>query len=259
VRNDKFTGRTGWFAKPVSGSRQHYWHFLLGYLLPIVDSEPGRGKRFHVLSCGPAMDGHLVETLARLDLDYSLLDTPQGARRVYVEPWDKIADRRLMVRAAARVMAAWQEFTCSGSDCACSENLLLARSPPPAFYLDGSAQTPGYGSSRRAITNLSEISNYLSQRGVDHCLYEPGAHCLGCQIRAFGQAKRIFGIRGAEWANLIWTPAGNARVKVVDTRPRPPVLERFLFGAGIEHSFLLANETHVEIDPCEAYEFFTGS
>lgn len=178
VRRDAFTGpgsptggrspgrvRSRIFkALPLAGgSREHYYHFLIGYLLPLLHTQSKRGfERFGVLDCGPLFTPILAETLDRFGYAFDVVDDGGIGKAVFVDSWDRLAwQSPEAVRATAEaVRNAWQSYTCAQADCPRSTELLIRRSAPPDYYRSAAAQRTrlgGYGTSRRAITNLDEV------------------------------------------------------------------------------------------------------
>lgn len=260
VRDDAFTG----VSKKVAGSREHFFHFLIGYLLPIVHAQRRyQHGTFLVLDCGPLMTPILRETLNRLNFSFQIVPPHAIKTPVYVEPWDhpqhegwdSISTRALR-SAADLVSAAWRAHTCEQPVCPRSANLLLQRSAAHEYYVSGPAEIKGYGLSRRGVTNWSEVQMVLKDRGIDHAVYEPGRHSLGCQIAAFQQARRIVGMRGAEWANTVWCHAG-ARARILDPAPPATLLTDLLHRLDVHHEFAVVNETLARADPGEVASFLT--
>lgn len=255
VRNDQFTGTP---TATASGSREHFFHFLLGYLLPLIHAQTRyRFDRFLVLDCGPLMTPILEETLKRLDWQFAIVRPGETEVPIYVDAWDYAWTSTRAIRAAANlVSSAWKNDACPQQDCPLSENLLIARSASHAYYTQGAAEVGGYGTSRRGITNWPEIHEFLSSRSINHVVYEPGRHSLGCQIAAFSGARRIAGMRGAEWANAIWSQPG-VRVRVLDPDPPAELLTRFLNRAGVRYEFAIAPQWHAPENPIEVARFLT--
>ena len=48
------------------------------------------------------------------------------------------------------------------------------------------------------------LKEQLVGLGIPAVIYEPGQHSFRCQVRVFQDAKGIIGLRGAEFANLLW-------------------------------------------------------
>ncbi len=275
VRRDAFTGPKyfPWFRlfkndkiikkyhlNLASGSREHYFHFLIGYLLPLIWEQNKRQlDAFNVLDCGPIITPILSETLSRLGYNFEIKTVSEVNHKIYVEPWDiewynNINPDKLFT-VVNLVTKAWEQFTCYNDNCATSENLLIQRSNPHSYYLDGSAERHGYGLSRRGITNMDEISTQLFKKGTNHSIYLPGNHCLGCQIKTFSKTNRLFGLRGAEWANLVWA---NSDVKVLIVDPKPPAVfvTNLLTSLGMQYEFLNVKNSHPTIDPEHVIRFF---
>lgn len=244
-----------------TGSREHFFHFLLGYLLPLVHLQSQhRFKRFLALECGPVLTPILEETLARLGYKFRIVGPYEIQRPIFLDPWDHgwIGHRAFdsVSHAVDLVRKAWCNNPHFGTECPpLSENLLIQRSRPHQFYLDGSAEIKGYGTSRRFMSNLEEVSDYLTHNKVSHSIYEPGAHCLGCQIQAFSTAKRLLGFRGAEWANLIWSTT-EVRVRMLDHNPPASLVGCLMTNLGIRHEFAIVNSARAPENPQEALRFF---
>jgi hypothetical protein len=255
VRNDTFTGTS---TPTCGGSREHYFHFLIGYLLPLVHAQTTlRRDRFLVLDCGPLMTPILAETLKRLDFHFEVVAPREITNPFYVEAWDHGWDRTADVRKAAELMlSAWKNSPCPQSDCARSENLLIQRCASHDYYTQGAAEISGYGTGRRGITNWPEVSAHLTRLGIPHLVYEAGRHSLGCQMATYSQARRIVAMRGAEWANTVWTQPG-VRVRVIDPTPPAELLTGFLDRLGVRHEFAMVNELHAPENPLEVARFLT--
>ena len=256
VRNDYgCLGEAGRYG----GSREHYFHFLLGYLLPLVHVQfQLQHSAFEVLECGPLMTPILDETLQRLGLPARIVPHSAMVDPLPVEAWDHGWSDLDAVRATVdRIRRAWCPPACPQPDCPASEKLLLQRSPAPAYYLSGAAEKPGYGTSRRTITNGAAVSAHLSAQGIDHAIYEPGRHSLGCQIASFRRARRIVGIRGAEWANVIWSCPGLA-VRMYDPAPPARLVTALFERTAVRHEIAVAGSALISVDPSEVARFLQG-
>ena len=250
------------WCRLAPGTRENYFHFLIGYLLPLVHAQSRRRfQRFLAVDCGPLMTPILAETLTRLGHDFRIVGADAVERQVFVESWDKIDPSRpapeAMAMAAALMRRGWEGHVCQGVDCTAAENLLIRRSDCHEHYLGGASHfQDGYGTFKRGITNLDDVSDRLRRAGVPHAVYEPGGHSLGCQIAAFTRARRLLGMRGAEWANLIWSPPG-ARVRMLDHDPPAWTLTHFMRRLHIHHEFSVVPGRHAPEDCDAALRFFT--
>lgn len=243
-------------TSPQIGSREHYFHFLIGYLLPLVDSVGATRREIRVLDCGPLMTPILETTLTALGIPHQLEAPSSTSRHLYLPMWEHDLDRKRLGRAADRVMDACRSQACHGPGCETGDNLVLWRSEPTHFYLSGAAEFSGYGTSRRSISNLAAITQYLSQTGTSHSSYQPGEHALGCQIRAFRRAKAVFGVRGAEWANMVWCAPGRTSALVVHPGEPNGMLDRILSEYAFNHHLAVTDEAHPAFDPEMVRQFF---
>jgi hypothetical protein len=244
------------------GSREHFYHFLLGYLLPVVHAQAWqRFSEFRVLDCGPLMTPILRQTLQRLGHHFEIVPVTQVENPLGVESWDcfhrfnevpeQFADIVNLVRRC------WSVYECPAGPCELTENLIIKRSPPHQFYLNGGAEVTGNGTSRRGITNLEEISEFLKARGLTHTVYDASAHCLGCQIKAFSNANRIIGIRGADWANVIWSRRG-LKVKMYDPTPPAKTISALFLLLGVQAQIIPVPQRQMALNSENTLGFFTA-
>ncbi len=95
--------------------------------------------------------------------------------------------------------------------------LILKRSPQPKYYEKrGIAENPTYGTARRELIGIEDAVQDLRNKNISVKIFEPGKHNLAEQIKVFQNCKGIVGIRGAEFANLIWM---KPKSKVILIRP----------------------------------------
>lgn len=209
------------------GSVQHFWHYMFGYLLPTVDyhlAHAADRRRYALETCGPVMDAVTQECLACLGVDFVIAERDEierqyaGVDETVLEHWDSFTQdpqfrqelRSRLDRVVPALKAAIPNRCGCGADAALAGRiLLLQRSAMPGFYAPGGpAEISGYGRARRYISNLDDVCARMQARGYPVAIYEPGAHSFGCQIAVFSKARGVVGIKGAEFANLIWAAEG---------------------------------------------------
>lgn len=292
------THQLAWDGRVSFGSRQHFYHFLLGYLLPAlhVVRTHGRDRHYVLESCGPVMDPLIDDAMALLGVVHWSVDSTVArdsiAARLVVPRWDvrllrdqlvgseerphhriramrddlrahpdvaaelersdtiprllaDIADLRRSLIEAAGLTTSPSMMTGEG------RYLVLRRSEQPAFYAQGGpAEIPGYGTYRRTLHGIDEGVTWLSRHGYAVSSFEPGAHSLREQIRAFGSSAGAIGIAGAEFANVVWMSPGS---RVVVLRPtvmdHPFVTEILAHLLGIDYVEILVEGTTPRFDP----------
>jgi len=270
------------------GSIQHFWHFVFGYLLPAVDALPPRSHLARWLdrfrrpdrrppeylfeSCGPLMDPVLRECFEAFRLRYTIeekqaiLARQPPPRRLPLEHWDAFtlqpehqpALRQRLTRVVPRLRRVLiNRCPCRRTHGAFDKVLILMRSPEPAFYAPGGgAQVSGYGAARRRLANPEAIRDHFQQAGHPAGLYEPGVHSLACQMEVFTRARGIIGIKGAEWANLIWTPPGTPVYLLTPARRPLPYQRRLAECRDLPFTERICDSDTPEVDPQHALDFF---
>ena len=97
-------------------------------------------------------------------------------------------DYRRDIRALKTAVSRRRSESCSGEY---QKKVLIIRRPRTA------RQT-------RVIGGDELLKEQLVGLGIPAVIYEPGQHSFRCQVRVFQDAKGIIGLRGAEFANLLW-------------------------------------------------------
>lgn len=206
----------------------YYWHFLFGYLFPLVywlnkDSLgilqkkfPARLKqRIYVESCGPFMDKVMHEVLDAMHPRFKILEDHEikqfKAAVIDIPAWDEKIDKRelsLITQVAGQLCTLFSDCNCGCQHLADMRKIVLLDRAAAPRDMVADYKNEDYGRKSRRILNLPELKDDLIRRGLDVEIYKPGLHKLCCQINAFSSAKAIVGIRGAEFANLIWAKKG---------------------------------------------------
>lgn len=122
--------------------------------------------------------------------------------------------------------------------------LIIKRSQQPTYYkTNGKAEVPTYGTARRALVGIEDALRDLRNNGISAEIFEPGKHSLAEQVMKFGNCRGIIGIRGAEFANLIWM---KRRSKVIMIRPlnmtTPLVQEQLAVLMGLKYTEITTSE-----------------
>jgi hypothetical protein len=179
--------------------------------------------------CGPLMNRILIEALAHLHLRPSFEKTlfVENEQReaferdgnptaIVLERWDyRIvrgenldALREILLETRDAIASLLKPWSCCGGDQAEGKHLILQRSAEPTFYqAGGGARRETYGLGRRSFLGIKEGHAQLEALGIPCLTYEPGIHNLACQINHFSACAGIIGVRGAEFANVVWMPA----------------------------------------------------
>lgn len=106
--------------------------------------------------------------------------------------------------------------------------LILKRSEQPEdFCTEKKRQkiSPGYGIARRSLLGTDEAESLLRAKQFPVRVFEPGRHTMLEQISVYANCKGIIGIRGAEFANVIWMPTGSLITMIWPAQMKLPSLQ----------------------------------
>ena len=224
-----------WDERIQYGSREHYWHFIFGYFLPLVDqllnSELVVPHSITISDCGPIMNKILknMSTSLGIKVFFSKGLVVKSNEQIKISKEKIILERydllllnpnfhEYIYSKFINIKKGLERYKSSLECCSykCDNKklktsfLVIKRSPEPDYYKDsGSAEIKGYGEGRRVFSGLDEGVEYLNSIGIQSLIYSPGSHTLFCQMRYFSECKGIIGIRGAEFANLVWMKEGS--------------------------------------------------
>lgn len=211
------------YLKPGSsvGSVQHFYHFLFDYLLPLFElelSDGVAGKGHVIRDCGPMnvwLDFVFGENaFVRVSRETFARDASRRLRNRQIQ-LDRFANRRGIpidiVRFTEVVAAFRNKFL---PPVARRDNVtILDRRPPPAFYLDGSAELEGGGSTRRSISNLDRLTEHISTHSAAILVaFEDTSPAE--QLRIINQTDVLIGQHGAGLSHLLFLHDNAALVEL---------------------------------------------
>ncbi len=204
------------------GAKEHYFHALHGYLLPGLHHALMHhydGIQFE--DCGPLIQPRLSEGCQLAGLAYVDTDESVRADTYRLPRWDRLllhfeappppnsvidAYRQTVTPLLNRLRSAaketWGDFPTQFQQ---DMIAVIRRSDDHPFYhSDRMAAFPAYGTGRSELINASDVARTLQSEGLAAQVVEFGAMSLGEQILTASRASAILGIRGAEFANVIW-------------------------------------------------------
>jgi hypothetical protein len=237
----------------TNGSVEHYYHFLLGYFLPLAIRCDKEGRTpFRVRDCGPM--NRIFGEVAH-DWMIEVMDPGEHLEESslrsasYVVGMD--ASTRYdpeKLRAAAAVVRDALGVASNAEVCGnVARILVVSRGEPDPFYSVGSAEIATSGTDRRSIPNLSDVATALADLGiVTICALERAT--LAEQVQAFQAADIVVAQHGAALANLVWCRSGTGVVQV-DPTGTGHVFSRLSEALGCEHVLIVQESVHAPVDP----------
>ncbi|WP_188968956.1 glycosyltransferase 61 family protein [Neoroseomonas lacus] len=223
-----------------SGSVQHFYHFLFGYLLPFIEHcHALRGThRFLLRDCGPMngllreLDGFAINIVAAnlvlnslVGLNSAVGNLPKIILPGFDSPATYARPRFLQIRRIVqdlygpRIAAAAARHPLAASE---RFVLVIDRAPPHPFYNTAASENRSAGAARRSVPNMAEIHAAIAARH-DAALIRLEDCSLFEQIHLFSRAWRVVGQHGAGLAHMLWAPSGGGLVEILPNPGRRPV------------------------------------
>jgi hypothetical protein len=219
-----------------SGSRQHFYHFMLGVLVPLCRYLALTGEQDLPLilrDCGPMND-----ILYELDLPQMLLAEtgsftrlaetlpPEILRRVTIPGLDigkrtEPAYEAEAVMAGARgLVARWQDrIDKIHADLVAKwpqrpRLMVIERGPPHPFFAQARSHVRTSGAGRRSIANHAQMVTEIARRNPGTRNIRLEGLPLATQIALFRAADVVVAQHGAALSNILWMRADAAIVEI---------------------------------------------
>jgi hypothetical protein len=227
------------------GSVEHYYHFLLGFLVPLVNwyntHDGAAYPKILIRSCAvldPLIHDLAIPNLVVLDKEVhrSLAAQTnwdrQPLRHIHLEGYDDelLFDANLFRNAALDIQKRLgitdllHPFGTSGDTPTIA---IIGRRPPHPYYLSSDAEIASAGSMRRSVPNLDEIAEALQPIGDVHLIYLE-ALPFKEQILWFMRADVIVAQHGAALASLIFCRKGTMVIEILPPETSPLTIVRLL-------------------------------
>lgn len=203
------------------GSVEHYYHFLLGFLVPLVKYFTTRrlsgdsGGLLQIRDCGP-MNRHLRALPIPLKIAHAnpVKAAHDGvtAKRLLGFDQKRFYSYAEFVRFRNFILSAAGPEPHAGSS---TEAILVEREPPDPHYLSEHTEVKSSGSSRRAIANHTEVYSALKQANPSLRNVRLAGMELYAQCRLFNTANLVIAQHGAALANILFMKEGSVVVEIV--------------------------------------------
>ena len=236
------------------GSVEHFYHFLLGYFVPLVRWQEQTGKmEFSVRDCGPMNPWF---NLLRPQSDVDLMTpswmlqrylTRKQEYRVFHE-WDdpRRFHKRTLRHVASTVLSRIQQ---QETPTRSNQITVIERRPSPDYYLTGSSDAYASGSDWRSVPNLQDVVDRLQGMGevqlIDTAILKPVE-----QVHLLAETDVLIGQHGAGLANMMWMKPGSTVIEI-----QPPLITPIdrifasLAGAmSLDHLTVAQTDEHAPIE-----------
>jgi hypothetical protein len=206
------------------GSIQHYFHFILGFLFPlvlwIVNNNIGSSSRLLIKDDGIMM----CKIIDLFNHDIIILDDK--------EFYDATSDKDIVLDGYDDTSKKLHELTPDiifnvrkyiWNLCSVKKNqknnqglTLIERVYPNSFYFSDKCEIQGSGTSRRSIENHYELKSYFKDKIPDYFRNDIlDDQSIFNQVNIFSNTKILVGQHGAGLVNMLWMPAGSIVVELI--------------------------------------------
>jgi len=206
------------------GTPDRFYHFLLGYFVPLVMWQERSGIRdIAVRDSGPHNPWFQMlrpETSVEFLPPGMMLERYLSHRqeRVVFHDWDNPTrfHRRSLVVARR---AAIRNSECPVAPGTNSPRItVVERRPSVGHYRSDSAEFPGGGAEWRSVPNLNDVADSLGQLGqvtvVDTAGMTPQE-----QIHTFANTDILVAQHGGGMSNMLWMESGRCVIEILPKRP----------------------------------------
>jgi Glycosyltransferase 61 len=256
----------------ASGSVEHFWHFFMAVLLPLIAWQSSSGiagsaSRILVRSCGP-MD-RILNELAWPNLvilpkkEHGMIINYQSDDLTFVSLVG-MDSPPLYDEKVIRVAVSYLKHCWTISDNSDDSLLVIDRGPPDPFYLTSDAEIPNAGNIRRSIPNLSELAERLSSLGHNVKLAKLEELPLRQAAALFSQAKIVVLQHGAAMANLVFCQASTQVCEIIP-KTLPSNILKLAFAKslcqslGLNYSYVMQEDLHSPVDVSAVIDAVLGN
>jgi len=252
--------------KNRGGSVEHYFHFLLGFLVPLIlpcnvffisalvqnKIINKKSNKIYIRSCN-IMDRHI------LDINFKYIEIidknmfkekniqPEPRRdnprmQEYIECWgydDPEYYDYSVFHSAKLILSSYLSVDINNHYSFFEKNtirkngkniVLINREAAHPFYNSDCCEIKSAGTRRRSIPNFSELSNAISMEYINTISVTLEEKSISYQIALFKHADIIIAQHGAALANLIWCRPNTTLIEIYPLDMSSIVNKKDLFG-----------------------------
>jgi len=255
ARRDAYKKQTLVLANNWDGSVQQFYHFLLGYLMPLslwLDRKPS--EQVLVRDCGPMniwLDAMGGETRLETIPTGSALHVVVGNRMKHtvlqgLDDPAKFKSKTLVKGAVSIQMRLGMDPILSSKEPAI---LVIDRATSEDFYHQNGSETEMSGKERRHIPNLKHLpdiySGVIPMKVVDLARLSP-RH----QIQVAKESSTLIGQHGAGLAHMLWMEPGSHIIEIAPPLPTQvqEIFSRLAKTLGHSYTRIPQQGVHAQID-----------
>lgn len=239
------------------GSVEHFYHFLLGYFVPVVLwQELNKDNSFALRDCGP-MNPWFDLLAPNSDVEFLqpgvMLERTLTHRQAFrvLHDWDnpsRFHNRSL--RKVSRIIVNRCADTPEEPHSDLKNITVIERGERSDFYEQGNSEVSGSGAEIRSVPNLAEVTQSLKKswdvRHIDAAKLSPLE-----QVQSFSQTDILIAQHGAGISNSIWLKPGSTVVEIAP--PLPPTIDNIFLNLaaalGLRYARISQEHEHAPLTP----------
>lgn len=238
------------------GSVEHFYHFMLGYFVPVVLWQHKSGQSdFAVRDCGPMNPWfNLLQADTKIEFlaPGVMLQRTLTHRQEQQVFWDWDNPTRFhskSLSAVSEIIRSRASNLPAHSDDSTKRITILVRGKGPDFYHAEKTEVYGSGSELRSIPNLSDLAIALESFGtvkfIDAATLSPAE-----QVQEFMHTDILIAQHGAGLSNILWMPSGATVIEIQP--PLAPTIDHIFSNLAaalkLKYSVLHQEHEHSSID-----------
>jgi len=240
-----------------NGSVQQYYHFLLGYLAPVLawaDRNPS--KPIAVRDCGPMNRWFELlkpecdlEIMTVGDVLHVLAGNLQPNRVLQGMDYPDRFSRQDIVAFADRTRQIAHERCVDALNA--SSIVVSDRASSDEFFATPAAEWPESGSQKRSVPNLRETINPMTASDIR--ILDAARTDVYEQILVHTHARVLIGQHGAGLTNMIWMKPGSFVIEILPPMPADAqnIFRNLARTLGINYLVVQQASVHAPIDARE--------
>jgi len=191
------------------GRPKVYWHYLYGYFLPLIfflQKNPSiKNSRIGLLDCGVGINGKISEILDIMEFEYTFLpnlikkrfEFTHNKNTIILERWDlNMFNNNFKVDKLLQTKQIILElFDINPYETTPLYTIIQRTEAVLGVLLTNSS---------RKLLNIERSIEVFEESNIKVQLKELGLLKLKNQIEIFSQSEGIIGIRGSDFANMLW-------------------------------------------------------
>jgi hypothetical protein len=214
----------------IGGSVEHYHHFLLGFLVPLIAHWPelsAGGAPVLVRGCGildPILHALRLPGLTILPPAEHAAALAKSPRHTslngldFPHAYDAATFHRVravMFAQYAPEIAAAREALAPLFPPEFPRTAIIRRLPPDPFYASAESEAKTSGAQRRSIANFDTLCAALRADGISLQVITLEGKTLFYQIALFSMLDLVIAQHGAALSNLLWSRPGTRMIEIV--------------------------------------------